>query len=330
MPRALPDETRRDIEAYLRRGITPAHINTLTGVTVRQIINMRRNLLQYGDIVFPRSVNQGRPRVLAPWQEDRLLEYLQDRPTAYRDEMVWFVYDEFDITIAERTISDVLKRLKWTHKKASHRASQRDQTERDAWRRRLIDWEPEQLIFMDESAAHERTGDRKYAWSPKGVDAGVNTLFKRSKRWSILPAYTINGYIVWKVHHGSITEAIFNDFVRYEVLPLCTPFVAGAPTPNSVLVLDNAKIHKSVELERMCLEAGVELAFLPPYSCDYNPIETSFAVLKQWIKKHGDTARYYGSSEESFERFLEDALQAQAGRTDPGALFRKAGINYRA
>jgi len=30
----------------------------------------------------------------------------------------------------------------------------------------------------------------------------------------------------------------------------------------------------------MCHEAGVVLAFLPPYSPDYNPIEESFSGLK--------------------------------------------------
>ena len=30
----------------------------------------------------------------------------------------------------------------------------------------------------------------------------------------------------------------------------------------------------------MCEQAGVTLVYLPPYSPDYNPIETLFAVLK--------------------------------------------------
>lgn len=62
-----------------------------------------------------------------------------------------------------------------------------------------------------------------------------------------------------------------------------TPFADGGL--RSILVLDNAKIHHSAELTEMCLDAGILLVYLPPYSCDYNPIETSFAVLKQYIKK---------------------------------------------
>ena len=63
-----------------------------------------------------------------------------------------------------------------------------------------------------------------------------------------------------------------------------TPFADGGP--RSILVLDNAKIHHSAELTEMCLDAGILLVYLPPYSCDYNPIETLFAVLKRYIKKN--------------------------------------------
>ena len=134
-------------------------------------------------------------------------------------------------------------------------------------------------MFLDESAACERTGDRKSGWAPIGSEAKVHTLFKRSKRWSILPAYTVKGYIAWMIHHGSITQEIFNDFVRNQVLPLTTP--AQYEGENSVLVLDNAKVHKSQELQDMCDEADVILTFLSSYSCDYNSIEIFFAMLKR-------------------------------------------------
>lgn len=111
------------------------------------------------------------------------------------------------------------------------------------------------MIFLDESAACERTGDRKYGWAPKGEPASVHSLFKRSKRWSILPAYTVEGYIAFTVHHGSIITEIFNQFVAEEVLPQCTPYADG--DPRSIIIIDNATIHMSQELEDLCEGAGV-------------------------------------------------------------------------
>lgn len=181
-------------------------------------------------------------------------------------------------------------------------------------------------MFLDEAAACERTGDRKYSWAPEGQKGVVSALFKRSKRWSILPAYTTKGYIAWTIHHGSINQALFDDFVYEDVLPLCTPVRRGGP--NSVLICDNASAHKSERLQQMCDEVGVELAFLPPYSPDFNPIETSFAVLKKWVKRNGQLAASYGPLPEDFERFLHDAVWAQGQRSNPGRLFRAAGYDY--
>jgi hypothetical protein len=128
------------------------------------------------------------------------------------------------------------------------------------------------------------------------------------------------------VHHGSITADIFHQFVRNEVLPKCTPYIYGGP--RSVIIVDNARIHMSEELESMCEAAGVLLARLPPYSCDYNPIETSFTLLKRWIRLNGQLADSYGPEEGGFQRFLYDAVVAQGARHNPGALFRASGIEY--
>jgi hypothetical protein len=39
-------------------------------------------------------------------------------------------------------------------------------------------------------------------------------------------------------------------------------------------------------LKDICADAGVILAFRPPYSPDFNPIERAFGQLKKWIKKN--------------------------------------------
>ena len=76
----------------------------------------------------------------------------------------------------------------------------------------------------------------------------------------------------------------------------------------------------------MCEQAGISLVYLPAYSPNYNPIETSFAVLKQWLRKHGHLVELYGPTPVDFKRFLNDAVLAQANRVDHKKLFRSAGI----
>ncbi len=57
---------------------------------------------------------------------------------------------------------------------------------------------------------------------------------------------------------------------------------------NSVLVVDNATIHKVASIHEMVEEHGVHLLYLPPYSPDYNPIELAFSKIKTWLRVNRD------------------------------------------
>ena len=61
----------------------------------------------------------------------------------------------------------------------------------------------------------------------------------------------------------------------------------------------------------MCQDAGVILAYLPPYSPDLNPIEESFAQLKQWIKNNRVLAEQFGDDFVGFLRCGLEAIQSE-------------------
>lgn len=74
----------------------------------------------------------------------------------------------------------------------------------------------------------------------------------------------------------------------------------------------------------MCQEAGVILAFLPPYSPDLNPIEESFSVLKAWIKRNNELVQSFG---DDFAQFLDCAVrECDFKRLAPGH-FRHAQVH---
>jgi len=104
-----------------------------------------------------------------------------------------------------------------------------------------MDWNADQLLFLDESAANERTLDWKFSWAPIGTTPHLYQSIKHTERWSILPVYTIDSFVNWEKIQGSFDKQLFNDFVRNKVLPLCNPF----PGVRSVIVMDNVKIHHS-------------------------------------------------------------------------------------
>jgi len=58
------------------------------------------------------------------------------------------------------------------------------------------------------------------------------------------------------------------------------------PGKNSVLVLDNARIHHNSEWIAVVKSMGCHVEFLPPYSPDFNPIELAFGQIKTWLKRY--------------------------------------------
>ena len=103
----------------------------------------------------------------------------------------------------------------------------------------LHEWETGQLMFVDELTTNERTMDCKWGWTPKGHTAYIVSPLQQSKKWSILPLYTMNGFIMYEIIHDSYTIEMFTKFLCDKILPLCSLF----PDLRSVLLMDNTKIH---------------------------------------------------------------------------------------
>ena len=75
------------------------------------------------------------------------------------------------------------------------------------------------MVFIDESAANECTGNRRFGWAPIRQQATAITLLAQSEHYSILPAYMIDGYMATAIHKGSIMQEIYFPFIQNEVLP---------------------------------------------------------------------------------------------------------------
>jgi transposase len=229
--------------------------------------------------------------------------FLEDRPDSLLEELRIFVYDEFNVNLSTRTISRVIKRQQWSRKRVKARAAERCGPIRAIYRGRAARFNAKKICFVDESASNERTGDRKYGWSPIGTECVVNRSVRRSERWSILLALGPEGYIAYIIHQGAITADLFTGFMAEQVLPKMVE--QGL----EILVLDNASIHHDERLRRLCESYGVEVEFLPPYSPDLNPIENTFKDLKSWIRRHRSLMFDFVS----FNGFLDFAVRQNMG-----------------
>lgn len=142
---------------------------------------------------------------------------------------------------------------------------------------------PEQLVFADESYFNRFTTKRPYTWSRRGERARRFEFSLCGTKYSILPAISLEGILHLEVTKDAITEDFFRQFVQGLL-----PHMNKWPLPNSVLVIDNAKIHKVAGIRDMVEECGARLLYLPSNSPDFNPIESAFPKIREWLHTNHD------------------------------------------
>ena len=213
-----------------------------------------------------------------------------------------------------------MTRLNCTRKRTERINPNQDPQLRALWLYKIASqYSANQLVVVDESAATERTRDRRWAWSPRGVVCRVAQDSPRSSRWSILLVIGINGYLEFEIFHGSFTSERFENFI-VKLLPKMNRF----PLPRSVLVMDNVATHHSPYVKQICEAAGVRIEYIPPYSPDLSPIEESFSALKAWMRRN----RKIGQELLSFyELFLHLAIAQCNFKLTARNLFRACGID---
>jgi len=73
---------------------------------------------------------------------------------------------------------------------------------------------------------------------------------------------------------GAMNGAVFVAYVRHVLLRTLRP--------GDIVVMDNLSSHKASGVRETIESAGARLAYLPPYSPDFNPIEQAYSKLK-WL-----------------------------------------------
>eukprot|EP00957_Ditylum_brightwellii_P104517 7963480-Ditylum_brightwellii.AAC.1 len=117
-----------------------------------------------------------------------------------------------------------------------------------------------------------------------GTKAVVRLPFSRGKRVSVLAVLNVKGFMAWESTRGTFTQIKFHEAFARHIVPKLNPW----PLPNSIVIMDNAKIHMYKELEAVVYQTGARLLFLLPYAPQLNPIKVCFGQLKRWIQKEAN------------------------------------------
>src|SRR5262245_52687419 len=146
---------------------------------------------------------------------------------------------------------------------------------RERWRRAIRHLDPARLVFIDETWIKTNMAPIR-GWGHKGERL---VGFAPDGRWrtlTFLAALRINALTAPCIVEGPINGTVFRAYVEQFLIPTLQP--------GDIVILDNLGSHRSQAIRAAIRGAGAKLAFLPPYSPDFNPIEQVFATVKHWMR----------------------------------------------
>jgi transposase len=118
---------------------------------------------------------------------------------------------------------------------------------------------------------------RSHAWVKRGTEFIERVPMNWGKNLTLYGAIRRSG---WVALNTAFQAANADRFVAW-LTTLLRKLRSG-----DVLVMDNLKAHHDPRVRPLCERQGVKLVYLPPYSPDYNPIESGWALQKQHVRKH--------------------------------------------
>lgn len=139
------------------------------------------------------------------------------------------------------------------------------------------------FVDIDETASSPDTFRKKYGWSPEGEECRKTQIVIGSRSFSTIAAISPYGVIAWEIFEGTISQEEFVHFLSYRL--------QSRLPPNSVGIIDNAKIHHT-EDSRESLEKLFDGNFYysPRYSPHVKPIERLFSLVKRALRENEDAA----------------------------------------
>jgi len=207
-----------------------------------------------------------------------ILNLIVCSPGIYLREIRKELRDFLGIDVEESTIWKFLHKNGITKQKMRITALQRDDFLRQKYINDVSVYNTDMFVFLDETGADHRHTSRRYGYSIRGKRPVDQQLLVRGKRVSGLALMSIKGLLDVKIIDETADGDCFYDFVQKYVLPHLMPF--NGYNLHSVVIMDNCAIHHIQEIAAMIEDVGSLVHYLPPYSPDFNPIESAFSKVK--------------------------------------------------
>lgn len=241
-----------------------------------------------------------------------LIEFIDDNPSAIINQAVDSLTKQFEGLVIKKTVvHEFMKNecnlsLKKAHFHPLARNSNATIEKRYEW---VLKWMNTDMdfttncVFIDE-AAFNINQRRTFAWAEKGDTPIVKVAKTRAISHTILGAISVAGVVNISIRKPRTKQKRQKRGRNGEITT--TKRTTGTTTEHYVdylvdtmdvmdrypefkgfyLVMDNAPIHKALEIQTIIEERGYRCIYLPPYSPELNPIEQFWSKVKYSTKRN--------------------------------------------
>lgn len=188
-------------------------------------------------------------------------------------------------------------------------ANERDETRRRAWSKQAAVIDPSAWVWLDETGSNLGYTPT-HAYAPRGQRAYDSAPRNQGENTTILASLSLAGIGPTLRFDGPMTTDRFEGYVIHRLAPTLRP--------GQIVVADNLRAHHSARARAAIEARGAHFWHLPPYSCDFNPIEEAFSKVKAFLR------RAQARTEDALRSATWDAL-ASITQSDAAGWFSHCG-----
>ena len=193
-------------------------------------------------------------------------------------DLVQMIFESFQVKISRQLVHLILKKENITYKRIRIRGVSKKKEELTT--EFIVKYKEcissnKNIVSIDESGFDQR-GKRTYGYSLMGTKAIVSqSLCTQSFRYNLIYAISRkDGKHTFELTTEKVKGIHFANFINQLQFPNGT-----------VIMLDNASIHKTKEFRDAIIKKGYSTLYTPPYSPEFNPIELVFGNFKNTFYK---------------------------------------------
>jgi transposase len=202
--------------------------------------------------------------------------FVSTNPATTSIEIAAQVLKHFGFPVSKQLISVILHRLGFSFKRIRKRGkSSKKNVLLQTFIEKYQTFSPNvEIVAIDESG-FDHFPVPIYGYAPKGQPAIIEyTPSNDRTRYSLLMAIAKSGKSFSSIEKSMVNGDIFSSFIQ--TLPFSS---------NTILLMDNASIHKTKQFKEIVASKGFEVIYTPPYSPEFNPIELVFGIIKKKFYK---------------------------------------------